>query len=130
MPVTKLRRLVTGRTDIDQWIDETLSAIERSSNVRAAAPMVANLRPDGMFLSFAGVYLALAKSGGSGIPAMSGSMPGKADVTLQLFDGSTLSSDTRTEKAYNLSQTAVGNNKYLILAKILKWWFVIFEDCT
>lgn len=130
MPVTKLRRLVTGRTDIDQWIDETCSAIERSLNLRVAAPLVANLRPDGQYLSFAGVYLALAKSGGSGIPALSGSTPGKADVTLQLFDGSSVSTDTRTEKAYNLSTTAVGNNKLLVLAKVGKWWIVIWEDCS
>lgn len=129
MPIVELRRMVTGRPDFDQWVDETLTAIERALNVKAAPPLSLQERPDGISLGFTANYFQFAKSGGSGIVAASGSTPGSGSVTLYKFDGTSLATQGRTITAYNLSAGAVAANAWLIVCQIGKWWFVIYEDC-
>lgn len=85
----------------------------------------------GILLSLAASSLgvAIAQSGGSGIPARSSATPGNAVVTIQQFNGTALSASSQTVTAYNLSASAVGATKYLVLLKIWSRWWVIWEDC-
>lgn len=72
----------------------------------------------------------VAKTGGSGIPAMSGTTPGSATVTLYEFDVDAVSlaaGDTVT--AYHIGSTAVGNNKFIQVKWIDGGWFVDVESC-
>jgi hypothetical protein len=126
---TKLDRIETGVAWFDSWIDRIVSAIERALSVDVSPPLQIRRGPDGTQIAWSMPVFAHAKSGGSGIAAMSGTTPGVADVTLWDFDGTTLTSQTVTVKAYNKSATAVGNNKHLILVMVDKWWFVDWEDC-
>lgn len=71
----------------------------------------------------------LAKTGGGGIPAISGTTPGSAAVTFQKFDGTNLSARTETITAFNLSSSAVGANKTVILEWVSGYPFVVWEDC-
>jgi hypothetical protein len=72
---------------------------------------------------------ALAKSGGSGIPALSGSTPGSGTVTLYSFNGTTLSATTTTVTAYNMTSGAVAANAWLQLKLIAGYWFIDVEGC-
>lgn len=126
----KLPRLKTKNAAIDGWVDSIVSAVERNSNVTASGGIQARVGPMGIHLAYAAKHWQWAKSSASGIPAMSGSTPGKADdIVLYDFNGTTLASQTITETAYNLGSTAVGASKWLLLAKIDKYWFVLWEDC-
>jgi hypothetical protein len=70
----------------------------------------------------------IAKSDGAGIPAISGTTPGKSSVTIHTFDGTSLS-PSAPMTVYNISTTAVGANKWLIVQRIGQYWFVIVEAC-
>jgi hypothetical protein len=130
MKPTRLDRIATGVAWFDAWIDRTVSAIERALSIDVSPPLQMRQGPDGTQLAWSLPIFAHAKSGGGGIPAMTGSTPGVADVTLEDFNGTTLSSQTITVKAFNKSATAVGANKLLIIVMIDKWWYVLWEDCT
>lgn len=130
MPITRLKRLVSGVTWFDQWLDEILSAVERAINITASAPLQVAAGPTGISLAMAVTTFALAKSGVSGIPGRAGDNPGSGDVTLCRFDGTTLGSQPVTVKAYNLSATAVGTDKLLIIGMIDKYWFILVEVCN
>lgn len=132
MPKPSLDRLITGVDLVDSWIDKTLGAIEAALNVTASNGIKSTVSPNGIHLSLAAPPgWQWAKSSASGIPAMSGSTPGKAtDVTLYDFNGTSLATQTVQETAYNLGSTAVGASKWLLLARIGKYWFVIWEDCS
>jgi hypothetical protein len=129
MKPTRLDRIATGVAWFDAWIDRTVSAIERALSIDVSPPLQMRQGPDGTQLAWSLPIFAHAKSGGSGIAAMSGTTPGVADVTLWDFNGTTLSTQAVTVKAYNKSATAVGANTHLTLVMIDKWWFVDWEDC-
>lgn len=69
-----------------------------------------------------------AMTGSSGIPAMSGTTPGKGTVTLYKFDGTNLTS-IGTITAYNNFTSAVGNSKNVILEWVNGYAFVVAEEC-
>lgn len=71
----------------------------------------------------------IAKSGGSGVPALTGTTPGSGLVTLQDFAPTTLTAQSGTVTAYNVSTTAVAANKYLVLAYVDGFWFIVMESC-
>lgn len=130
-PPPKLPRIETGVAWFDEWIETIVSAIERALTINATPPIEAKSGPDGTHLRFTGLVFAHAKSGGSGIPAMSGSTPGSDDVTLYHQDETDdLVTQNVTVKAYNMSGVDVGADKNLILAMIDNRWFVIVEGCT
>lgn len=131
MTPNRLTRIESGIAWFDAWVDEVLSAIERALNINATPPLQAKSGPDGTHLRFTGTIFAHAKSGGSGIPAMSGDAPGSADVTLYTLDETgTLATQNVTVKAYNKSGTDVQPDTHLILILIENHWFVDWEDCT
>ncbi len=71
----------------------------------------------------------IAKTGSTGVPALSGTTPGHSDnVTIYTFDGTSLS-QSAPMSVYNISTTAVGANKWLIVQRIGQYWFVIVEAC-
>ncbi|WP_406698555.1 hypothetical protein V5E97_06695 [Singulisphaera sp. Ch08] len=61
---------------------------------------------------------------------MSGSTPGKADVTLWDFGGTSFVTQNVEVEAFNVGSTAVGATKLILLAMVGKYWFVIWEDCS
>jgi len=108
-----------------------VKAALRRGRLAVAPPLESLDTPGGTLIRFGGdlVKTTLAKSGTSGIPANANSVPGSAaDVTLYSFDGTTMTAGAPTT-AYNLSTTAVGANKWLILLSVGGLNFVIFEDC-
>jgi hypothetical protein len=72
----------------------------------------------------------VGKTGGSGVPAMSGAVPGSATVTLYSYDGTTLTATAQTVAAKNEASTAAGANKFVQM-KIGPGGhpFLDFEDC-
>lgn len=129
----KMPRLSLGDEMIDGWIDGLVSTVERNSNVTATGGIQARVGPNGIALSLVGDGLIkIAKSGGSGIPAMSGTTAGSGTVTL--YDlagatGTTVATQAVTVTALNLASTAVGNNKMIGLVKYDKFWVVFCEWC-
>lgn len=75
--------------------------------------------------------LRLAYTGGSGIPARSGTTAGSGTVSLVTQSGATLTTTGTTVTAYNLSASAVAANVYVQLKKDSNsgLWHVDFEDC-
>lgn len=117
-----------------RWLEKKVAALERALD---SAATTAGRVAQGLSLvqlaeagGGGGVIAAsFAKSGGSGIPALTGTTPGSATVTLYDFDGTSLTAgDTAT--AFNPSTTAVGANRWLIVLKVQTQWVVIVEDCA
>jgi hypothetical protein len=71
----------------------------------------------------------LARTGTGGVPAMSGTTPGHADVTLYEFDGTTLTLSGDTLTAYNMVPAAVAANKVVLLHWANGYPFVVVEPC-
>ena len=74
---------------------------------------------------------AVAKAGGSGVTARSGSTAGSGEVTIYYIASGVLTSMTETLTAYNLSATAVANNAYITIKRcsLDEEWIVDAEDC-
>lgn len=126
----KMPRLVLGDEMIDGWIDGLVSTVERNSNVTATGGIQARVGPNGIALSLVGGgTLALAKSKTGGVPAMSGTTPGKADVTLWDYDGDVIATQAVDVEAVNMGSDAVDENKLLILGRMEKYWLVLWEVC-
>ena len=76
-----------------------------------------------------GANVIPAVAGGGGIPAFSGSTAGSATVTLYTLVGLVWTATAQTVTALNLSATAVGASKRLLLASDGTNYWVIWEDC-
>jgi hypothetical protein len=74
--------------------------------------------------------MLVGKTGGSGVPAMTGSTPGSGTVTLYTYNGATLTATSQTVQAKNEASTAAGANKFVQM-KIGPggYPFLDFEDC-
>jgi hypothetical protein len=72
----------------------------------------------------------LAKAGGSGVPARSGTTPGSGTVTMWKCDDTTLEATSVEVTAWNLSESAVADDAYLMLVRIGNKLWVIWEDCS
>jgi hypothetical protein len=74
---------------------------------------------------------AVAKAGGSGVTARSGTTAGSGTVTIYYIDGGVLTSTSQTVTAYSLSATAVANNAYITIKRcsLDEEWIVDAEDC-
>lgn len=134
MPAKRLPRLVLGIEWFDEWIDTLVTAIEASLNITATPPLAAFTNEHGINLALLGnSNFVIAKSGSSGIPAMSGSTPGFDTVTLWDItwgtSAPTIATQTTTEKAVNLGSNAVGNNVMLVCVRVKKWLVVVTEFC-
>lgn len=118
-------RLVTGIKWFDTWLDTLLDKIEARTTITASPPLRAFTGPMGTHISMAGAGpFAWAKSKSGGINAGS-----SADVTLQDWSGSAMTSQVVDVKAINMGSTSVGATKLILLALVGKDWFVIWEDC-
>lgn len=125
-----LPRQRPGRAIEARTINRTAAEVERLGSLRVEPPLDLQQTPGGPLLRLVGRLIAasIAKSGAGGVPALASNTPGSATVTLYGFDGTTLTAgDTAT--AFNISTTAVGANKWLILLRLMRWWFVIVESC-
>jgi len=123
-------RLKTGMPELDAYIDYLCSEIEAARNVTASHPIQARVTPNGLQLAGSVPGIRLAKSKSGGVPKMTGSAPGKADVTLWDYDGSNISSQTVDVEAINLSTLDdVGGSKLILIVPFGKWWIVIWEEC-
>lgn len=76
----------------------------------------------------------IAKTGAGGIPAMSGSTPGKAAITLYNFDTNdnlvvAASNPSKPTNGYNLSTTAVGSNAWIQVKFVQGRAVVDWENC-
>lgn len=130
MATERMERLVTGVEEFDNYIDYMCSVIDAARNVTASAPIQARITPFGLQLAGTAGGLILAKSKSGGIAALSGTAPGKADVTLWDYDGMNIATQTVDVEAVNLASTAVGGSKMLLLAPLGKWKVVIWEECS
>lgn len=83
-------------------------------------------RPDG---THGGVVGWIAQTGASGVPAISGSTPGSATVTLYAMVSGVLTSLSATVTAYNMTATAVGASKFIGITWRSGGWFVDLESC-
>jgi hypothetical protein len=122
--------------DLDAAVsDNTLKdpAYELNS-IRAVTPgtrvLLARSPTTGEWMFTAPPLFLVGKTGGSGVPAMSGAVPGSATVTLYAYDGTTLTATTQTVAAKNEASTAAGANKFVQM-KIGPggYPFLDFEDC-
>lgn len=106
--------------------------IARLGNLRVEPPLDMVSGPTGPLIRLVTSALLgrVGKTASGGVPALSGSTPGKAtDVVLYSFDGTTLTAG-ETVTAYNISSVAVGGNKWVLLKRVLGgWWFVDTESC-
>jgi len=131
----KLRKMKIGVKVVDDWIRETVEAIERALNVTGSGPISVRCGPQGTSIGLNLLpFFAVAKASASGIPARSGSTLGKGTITHQdLTFGSaqnlTLSDQPTTDTAYHLDSQPVKPSNLLILVRILKFWVVVWEDC-
>lgn len=73
--------------------------------------------------------LRFAKTGASGIDAMSGMTPGSAECGMWLFDGADLVDTGASEMVYNWTPTAVGANKIVVVATIDNANFIVADSC-
>lgn len=130
MSTVQIDRLKTGIPGLDSYISYLCTEIELACNVTAAPPLQALRTPAGLNLRMAASTFQWAKSKSGGIAAMSGSTPGKADVTLWDFGGTSFVTQNVEVEAFNVGSTAVGATKLILLAMVGKYWFVIWEDCS
>lgn len=125
-----LPRLVTEIKIVDRWVDDTVGQIEAARNVTVSPPLQAMRTQNGLHLSCAiPAVTRLAKTGGSGIPAISGSTLGSADATLYNLNNGVLASETITDKVYNMSSRTIGANKMILCAQVGNCWVAFWEDC-
>jgi hypothetical protein len=68
-------------------------------------------------------------TGGSGIPARSGTTLGSATCTRYLATGGTLTAST-TQTVYNLAGSAIAENSYIIAVLVENVWIAVMEDCS
>ena len=76
--------------------------------------------------------MAIAYTGASGISARSGSTLGSGTVTLYgINDAGLLETTTETANVYNITQSAVVGNTYVVVGRETRTlqWVVIVEDC-
>jgi hypothetical protein len=76
--------------------------------------------------------VAIAYTGASGISARSGTTLGTGTITLYGIDSAgLLVSTTETAIAYNITQSAVVGNTYIVVGRETRTlqWVVIVEDC-
>jgi hypothetical protein len=113
-----------------ETFNELISSVNEARIEDVAPPLALSRGPGGSILWLASDLLetSFAKSGGSGVPALTGTTPGFADVVLYSFDGTSLTAGD-TVKAFNPSTTAVGANKWLILLTVQGSPVVIVEAC-
>lgn len=77
------------------------------------------------------VVAKIAKTGGSGIAAMTGSTPGSGAITLYDYDGSTLVAG-QADVAKNLAtgaDGAIAATAWVVVVEIDGFWFVLWETC-
>jgi hypothetical protein len=132
---SRLPRVKCGIKAFDDWCEQTMAAIECALNVTGSGGINVQRLPSGINLSLNLLpFIAIAQSGGSGIPARSGSTLGKGTVSFQslTFSGGniTIAAQPTTDTAYHLGSAAVGASKYLVLVKVIKFWIVVWEDCA
>ena len=74
---------------------------------------------------------AVAKAGGSGVTARSGTTAGSGTVTIYYIASGVLTSTSQEITAYNLSATAVADNAYITIKRcsLDEEWIVDAEDC-
>lgn len=72
-------------------------------------------------------YIAFTPSGG--IAARSGSTVSKADCTVYVIEGTTLTASTITVPIFNMSTTAIGGNKYIVAVRAGGVLVAVWEDC-
>lgn len=105
----------------------------RRGRLTVAAPLELIDTPDGSLLRWAGASPLgrIGKTGAGGVPALAGSTPGTiSTVTLYDFDGSTLTANETGVTVFNISSTAVGANKWIMVKVIFGgYYFVDVESC-
>jgi phosphoribulokinase len=76
--------------------------------------------------------IAIAYTDAPGIAARSGTTLGSGTVTFYgVTDGGVLTATTETATAYNITQSAVVGNTYVVVGREFRTnkWIVIVEDC-
>jgi hypothetical protein len=112
--------------------------VARLSKLHAIPPLV--LRNDGTGPAI-GIKLPrddrIARTGAGGVPARAGAVLGRAAITFQDIKqtgtGATITgtlADAGSDFAYNLSGTAVGANRYVVVKRMEGLWVVVAEDCA
>jgi hypothetical protein len=116
----------------------SLYAFDRSGAERVveAVKVVEGLYKNGAPTSRASVNAArgprIAQTGAGGIPARAGTKPGKAPITLYSFDYNdnlVKNSSKDTLYGFNLSTTAVGASRWIIVVNVQGRWVADWEDC-
>lgn len=104
-----------------------------ASRIAGAVPVVERLRSKSKALPGRPLQTnrssVIAKAPSGGIPARSGTTLGKATCTVQAIDKSTDAiSDGQSEVVYNLSETAIPADSYVIATRDKKGNFVVDSD--
>jgi hypothetical protein len=76
--------------------------------------------------------MAVAYTDAPGIAARSGTTLGSGTVTFyEISDAGVLSATTETDTVYNITQSAVVGNTYVVVGREFRTnkWIVIVEDC-
>jgi len=72
----------------------------------------------------------IAKTPGGGIAARSGSTVSKADCTVYIIDGTTLTVSSIEVPIFNLSTTAIAGNTYIVAVRAGGVLVAVWEDCV
>jgi hypothetical protein len=126
----RLRGFHTIWPDINAALEEVFRAVERSLSWSWGPGFHVEDGEGGRTVSLAlPPVVMVAKTGGSTIPAMSGSTPGSGAITLYHFNGTSLVSGA-ADTAKNLHPTEpVDADKWLKVIRIDGVWWVFWEPC-
>jgi len=79
---------------------------------------------------YVGPQWQIAKTGGSGVTARSGTTSGSGTVRIWNSDDGTLTDSDEDLDVRNLATTAVANNKYIKICRNRSGdWYVFWEEC-
>lgn len=113
-------------------INQGVDAAETLDNLGASAGlgMVKTVRGRLLRLAVQALHIEIAQAPAGGVPARSGATPGSSTVTVQSFNGTSLSATPMTVTAYNVSATAaIGASKYLGIIKLRGYWWIFMAEC-
>jgi hypothetical protein len=128
---SRIPRLVIGVEWFDKWVDTVVASIERALNVTSSDGISVRRGPSGTHIALNVLPTLILAKAHLGIPAMSGTTPGHALVTLYdfQFGGPSVVTQGITDTAWNYSSAAVDIGKKIKVARIGKFLWVIWEDC-
>lgn len=129
----KLPRQEPGKPIAAATINRTADAAEWATRIQVTPPLGIFANAFGPVLAYVGpifgFYVAVVGSGG--ISARSGNYPGSGTVSLCNWNGTELTTTSKTKTVYNLSSTSGGisSGKYCAIIRWMSAYWIITAEC-